>query len=189
VRERWAGARPFESVVQAAGDGDEQAFSQLWRWLHPSLLRYLRATDHGDAEDLASEVWLSVARGLADFSGDEDAFKAWVFTIARHRVIDAVRRRKRRVSETGLLSIEVSSEGDASSAAVTQFELEETLQVIRSLPAPQADVVALRVLGGLTVGETAVALGKSEGAVRVLSHRGLRGLSERLSAQTTTGVG
>jgi len=190
VTEIWAGARPFEAVLRAAADGDEGAFSALWRWLHPSLLRYLHVVEPADAEDLASEVWLSVARGLGQFSGDEQAFKAWVFTIARHRVIDAARRRKRRVSErTGLLSIDAPADGDASDPAVAQLELEATLEMIRSLPAPQANVVALRVIGGLTVRETAAALGKSDGAVRILAHRGLRGLAERLSAQDGNGGG
>jgi RNA polymerase sigma-70 factor (ECF subfamily) len=189
VTENWAGARPFEAVLRAAADGDDGAFSALWRWLHPSLLRYLRVVEPGDAEDLASEAWLSVVRGLGRFSGDEHAFKAWVFTIARHRVIDDARRRKRRVSErSDELGIEAAADGDASDRAVAQIELEATLQMIRSLPGPQADVVALRVIGGLTVHETAAALGKSDGAVRVLAHRGLRGLAERLSAKTATGV-
>ena len=49
-----------------------------------------------DAEDLSSDVWLDVARGLARFDGDASAFRAWVFTIARRRVIDVGRRVKRR---------------------------------------------------------------------------------------------
>ena len=61
------------------------------------------------------------------------------------------------------------------------MELGECLHLIRSLPQGQADVVALRVIGGLSVTETASVVGKSEGAVRVLAHRGLRQLAEQLS--------
>jgi len=186
----WTGALPFEGVVAAACDGDERAFSAIWRWLHPSLLRYLRIVAPTESEDIASEVWLSVVRGLTGFDGDERAFRAWVFTIARHRVVDAARRRARRVTATvPIVELDPPAEGDASSRAVLEMELGAALDLIRSLPASQADVIALRVIAGLSVTETAAALGKSDGAVRVLAHRGLRELAARLSTQADTAVG
>jgi RNA polymerase sigma-70 factor (ECF subfamily) len=187
VTPSWAGAAPFPETVAAAGRGDERAFSSLWRWLHPSLARYLQVVAPWEWEDLASEVWYSVARDLRSFTGDERAFRAWAFTIARHRVIDAARRRSRRVDTLPIIDVDRASDGDASTLATHQAELAEALAVLRSLPPAQADVLALRVIGGLTVTETAEALGKSEGAVRVLAHRGLRQLAERSVAGAEAG--
>ena len=178
----WTGARAFEETIVAASEGDEHAFSALWRWLHPSLVRYLRVVAPGESEDLASEVWLSVVQGLRRFQGDDGAFRAWAFTIARHRVIDAARRRSRRVADTiSLVDAEAPPAPDAALEADARWELEACLDVIRTLPPGQADVVALRVIGGLSVPETAVMVGKSEGAVRVLAHRGLRELAGQMA--------
>jgi RNA polymerase sigma-70 factor, ECF subfamily len=64
----------FGSVLAAAVDGDEQAFARLWRDLHPALLRYLQVVAPGAAEDVASETWVEVVRGLGRFVGDETGF-------------------------------------------------------------------------------------------------------------------
>jgi RNA polymerase sigma-70 factor (ECF subfamily) len=184
VTPSWAGAAPFSETVAAATSGDERAFASVWRWMHPSLARYLQVVAPWEWEDLASEVWYSVARDLGSFSGDERAFRAWTLTIARHRVIDAARRRSRRVETLPIIDVDRAADGDASTFLTTEAEFAEAMAQIRALPPSQADVVALRVIGGLTVAETAEALGKSEGAVRVLAHRGLRHLAEGAAAPT-----
>jgi RNA polymerase sigma-70 factor (ECF subfamily) len=87
------------------GDGADEAdraFSVLWRDTNPALLRYLRVVAPGAAEDIAADTWVQVVRGLAAFRGDEAAWRAWLFTIARHRAIDEGRRRSRRPVVAGL---------------------------------------------------------------------------------------
>src|SRR5436305_14050158 len=86
----------FEEVLAAAREGAEWAVAALYRDLPPSLLGYRRAVEPGDADDLASEVWLGAGRNLGRFEGDEVAFRGWIFTIARRRVVDLRRRRTRR---------------------------------------------------------------------------------------------
>jgi RNA polymerase sigma-70 factor (ECF subfamily) len=78
----------FPQVLVAAQGGDEQSFEMLWRDLHPPLLRYLQVLAPGAAEDLAADTWIRVIRALSRFVGDERGFRAWVFTVARHRAID-----------------------------------------------------------------------------------------------------
>ncbi len=58
-----------DAVVRAAQNGDEDAFRQLYRLQQPALLRYLRVLVGEDAEDVASEAWLQIARDLRGFSG------------------------------------------------------------------------------------------------------------------------
>src|SRR3954462_6780032 len=89
----------FDEVLAAAREGTEWAVTALYRDLQPSLLAYLRAVEPGGADDLASDVWVGVGSPLAQFQGDEGAFRGWVFTIARRRVIDARRRRARRQTD------------------------------------------------------------------------------------------
>jgi RNA polymerase sigma-70 factor (ECF subfamily) len=186
VKSLGSGGPVFEEVVARARDGDDLAFTALWRQYHPPLVRYLRVVARGDAHDLASEVWLSIVRGLGSFTGDELGFRAWMFTIARHRAADAGRRRSRRIADTVSLDDADPPDGsDAAAQAVAWMELDACLGLLRSLPRSQADVIALRVIGGLTVGETAAMVGRSEGAVRVLAHRGLHQLKQQLSAEVT----
>jgi len=77
----------FAEVLAAAQQGSEAAFSRLWRDGNPALLRYLRVMAPESAEDTAAETWLHVVRGLAGFRGDEQAWRAWLFTTARRRAI------------------------------------------------------------------------------------------------------
>jgi RNA polymerase sigma-70 factor (ECF subfamily) len=68
----------------------------LYRDIQPRLLRYLRTLVGEDAEDVASETWLQVARDLGGFQGGYDGFRGWVVTVGRHRALDHLRREGRR---------------------------------------------------------------------------------------------
>jgi DNA-directed RNA polymerase specialized sigma24 family protein len=74
---------------------DREVVGQLWRSHHEVLLRYLRARGSTEPEALAAEVWIAVAASLHRFSGDSNAFRRWLFTIARRHQIDATRKRVR----------------------------------------------------------------------------------------------
>jgi RNA polymerase sigma-70 factor (ECF subfamily) len=179
----------FEGVLAAAREGAEWAVAALYRDLQPSLLGYLRAVEPGDADDLASEVWLGVGRNLGRFDGDEAAFRGWTFTIARRRVVDLRRRRTRRRTEatpTEELAA-IPGHDDTEGAAVHAADADEVRRrIVELLPPDQADVVLLRVVGGLSADQVAEALGKRAGAVRVLQHRALRTLARTFSPRGVT---
>jgi RNA polymerase sigma-70 factor, ECF subfamily len=170
-------------LLASAQGGDERAFAVLWRELQPAVLRYFRVAAGEAAEDLAADTWMSVIRGLGRFRGDERAFRAWIFTVARHRAIDWRRRAGRRPT---WVAAEELAEWPAPNDPVLQvLEGQSTraaLALVAELPPDQAEVVALRVLGGLEVAEVARIVGKRPGAVRVLAHRGLRRLARRVEA-------
>jgi DNA-directed RNA polymerase specialized sigma24 family protein len=81
----------LSAAVAAAQRGDERAFRLVFRAIQPRLLRYLRAVVGDDAEDVASEAWLQIARDLKSFRGDFDSLRGWTATIARHRALDHLR--------------------------------------------------------------------------------------------------
>ena len=181
----------FTAGLTAAPGGDEQAFAVLWRDLQPAVLRYLRVAVPVAAEDLAADTWISVIRGLARFRGDEQNFRAWVFTAARHRAMDWRRQAVRR--PVASLPVELLAErpapDDPVAAVLEAQSTQASLALLAELPADQAEELALRVLGGLGVAEVAQIVGKRPGAVRVLAHRGLRRLARRLeSAGLAPGV-
>ncbi len=136
---------------------------------------------------MESEVWLSVIRGLASFVGDDRDFRGWVFTIARHRSVDWGRHRERQPLISALDGIDIADPATLSSALVDRTTaVEAALGLLQRLTPDQRDVVALRVITGMSVPETAAVVHKSAGAVRVLCHRGLRALAQQLAAERVT---
>lgn len=178
----------FESVLSGARAGAEWALTILYRDLHPRVLRYLSAREPAEAEDLSSEVWLDVAEGIGRFRGDEEGFRAWVFTIARRRLLDL--RRWTTVRKAKPIPLELlggdRGVGDVEDEALASLEADAALALIASLPPDQADVVLLRVLGDLSVADVARIVDKRPGAVRALHHRALRGLARIVSHEAVT---
>jgi RNA polymerase sigma-70 factor (ECF subfamily) len=174
----------FPGVLRAAQAGEEPAIAELWRALNHRVVRFLSARAPGAAEDLASETWLTVARNLHTFSGNEIEFRAWIFTIARSRLIDSQRRRRRRPDEVDNPTALAGHLSPCNTArdALDAIDTEAAVAVVGSLPPDQADVILLRVLAGLDVARVAAIMGKEPGAVRTLQHRGLRRLREMLTA-------
>ncbi len=182
-RDRPSDDAPFADLLAAAQAGGEWAIAALYRRHDPALVRYLRARAGADGDDLASQTWLDAARNLASFSGDEDHFRAWLFTIARRRLIDRGRRRTRRLEElvdTQTLA-DVESVADPADDAVDRLAGEDAARrIVELLPADQADIVLLRVVAGVDVATVAEITGRRPGTVRVMQHRALRRLAQEL---------
>ncbi|MFF4231313.1 RNA polymerase sigma factor [Streptomyces sp. NPDC001820] len=171
------------AAVERAQHGDEEAFATAYRLVQPGLIGYVRGLVGDDAEDVAADAWLEIARDLGRFRGDGAGFRGWTATIARHRALDHLRRLKRR-PRTSLLEqdvLELPGGQDTAAAALEALSTEHALQLIGSLPREQAEAVLLRVVVGLDGQAAAQVLGKRPGAVRTAAHRGLKGLAERLA--------
>lgn len=173
----------FEGVLAAAQQGNEAAFSRLWRDANPALLRYLRVISPEVAEDVAADTWLHVVRGLAAFRGDEQAWRTWLFTTARRRAIDQFRRRARRPVRPleEMLPDQLPVSPDAADEAIEHLGTRSAMALVARLPPHQAEVILLRVVAGLDNQAVARLVGRSPGAVRVAAHRGLRRMAEFLA--------
>jgi RNA polymerase sigma-70 factor (ECF subfamily) len=178
----------FAAVLEAAQGGSEEAFSELWLDANPALLRYLRLLAPQAAEDLAAETWAHVVRRLAAFRGDEAAWRAWLFTTARRRTIDDARRRARRPAAPleEVTPARLPAAPDAADVAMENLDTQAAIALVSELPRLQAEVILLRVVAGLDTEAVARMLGRSQGAIRVAAHRGLRRLAEILSRAGVT---
>jgi RNA polymerase sigma-70 factor, ECF subfamily len=174
----------FGQTLDAARLGDDRALAVLWQELQPALLRYLHAGDPDGAEDIASETWLEVTRRLDRFSGGEREFRGWLFTIARHRLIDARRRAARHRTAPVEWLPDRPGVDDPASDVLVDLSTRASLRLVSELPPQQAEAVRLRVMAGLDTDVVAAIMGKQPGNVRVLSHRGLRSLARRLTPPT-----
>lgn len=174
------------AAVRAAQEGDETAFRAVYRAVQPRLLGYVRTlVPESDAEDVASEAWLQIARDLSRFSGDADRFRGWTARIARNRALDHIRARSRRPVTGGDESELAVLPGGADTAdeAMEALDTGRTMALIGRLPDDQAEAVVLRVVMGLDAKSAAQVLGKRSGAVRTAAHRGLRRLAEILDGE------
>jgi len=178
----------FARVLAEAQGGSEDQFAVLWRDVNPALLRYLRVLAPESAEDIAAETWVHVVRGLQRFTGDEAAWRAWLFTTARRRLLDQARLRKRHPAEPleDISAAEVPRTPDAAQIALDNIATEAAIELLSRLPAQQAEVIMLRVVAGLDTDAVADLLGKSPGNVRVMAHRGLRRLEALLGPAGVT---
>ncbi len=178
----------FASVLQAARVGAEWAWTLVYREHAPGVLRYLKAHGAPDPEDLLGDVFVQLVRTLPGFDGDRDEFRAWLFTIARNRLIDQWRHERRRPVEplAGDALAAFSPTGDIEAEAMERLGDRRVREIAGRLTRDQRDVLFLRVLVGLTVRETAAVLGKSDGAVKSLQARALAAVRRRISKEAVS---
>jgi RNA polymerase sigma-70 factor (ECF subfamily) len=161
----------------------------LYRAHAPAVLGYLRGLGIPDAEDVTGEVFVSVVRDLHRFRGDDAGLRRWLFTIAHHRAVDAVRKRTRRreeaVDPTELRSAPVAADDPAEQVTARLSALPAFLALDR-LTLDQRSVVLLRLVADLSVAETAEILGKEPGAVKTLQRRALAALHRAVTLEAVS---
>ena len=164
-------ALDFDQVVEEAIRGSDSAFTLIWRNYQPRMVRYL-AMFTSEPEDLCSEVWIKIATSIKSFQGDSKAFKGWIYTIARNAATDLARKKARSGTSVEL---------DESDWIGENSTMVEVMDLVKRLPQEYAEVIMLRVVADLDASEVAEIVGKTQGNVRVLTHRGLKQLNEMLT--------
>jgi RNA polymerase sigma-70 factor (ECF subfamily) len=173
----------FPRVLAAARGGEREAIATLYTAFNPMLVRFLHAQSPDLGEDLAQDTWLKVAPKLREFQGDERAFRIWLLSIAR----DELGRSDRaaRQTPTSPITSVVLTTDDARRWQSDDVRVADAAvaQLLADLPPEHAEILLLRVVGGLTAEETGALVGKTGGAVRVIQHRALHRLARRLGGE------
>lgn len=169
-------------LVQRAQRGEPEALGRLYEHYFPRVYQYafLQLSDVQQAEDVASDVMLQVVEALPRFRFRGSPFGAWLFRIARNRVIDLHRRRKRRPQVEVHDGIPFEGRGPHAQAERGQ-EYNRLRQAIGRLTGDQRQVILLKFVEEMDNGTVAAVLGRSEGAVKSLQHRALVALKKSLS--------
>lgn len=159
------------------------SWALLYDSLSAQMLGYLRGHGSRDPEGLLGDCFLQIARNLGSFEGDERGFRSWAFTVAHNRLTDEIRSYSRRPREERLDWDDANlPHGGVNVEEDVVANLDDSVEeLLGGLTRDQREVILLRVLGDLSVAETARILEKTEGAVRVLQHRAieaLRGMAE-----------
>jgi RNA polymerase sigma factor (sigma-70 family) len=178
----------FPQVLAAARLGAEWAWTALYGDLVPSVRGYVRARGAAEPDDVVGEVFLQVVRDLERFEGGEREFRAWLFTIGHHRLVDAHRREVRRpvqVAPNRVLE-DAGDIGDVEDDAIAGLTVARVRELIGRLSPEQQDVLLLRLFGDLTTPEIATIVGKRSGAVKALLRRGLATLRKEISREAVS---
>lgn len=173
----------FPELLSAAQAGDGWAFDELFRGWNAPVTGFVRARGVVDVEGVVNDVFLRAFGGIGSFEGNESGFRAWLFTIARNRVIDEARRAGRSPSTTRLDEASLVAGGDVVADAERRFGDDRVVALLGLLTDEQREVLTLRFVADLTIDQIAEATGRRRGAVKQLQRRGLRRLERTLERE------
>jgi RNA polymerase sigma-70 factor (ECF subfamily) len=163
---------------------DPHAFAELYRRYMEPIYRFhlIRTSNVQDAQDLTSQTFLAALESIESYRG-QGSFAGWLFGIASHKVADHYRRRHVSAS---LEAIEEMTDPEPypEEVAATRLQLTQVARALATLAPDQAEALTLRLSGGLSALEVGRIMGRSEAAVKMLVHRGLRNLQDRLAPGT-----
>lgn len=177
----------LDALAGMAAAGDEKALNHLLGLLRTPVVRYCRAR-MGDgiglqtAEDVAQDVLFAVCGALGRYRPGETAAMAFVYGIARNKVVDAFRAAGRDHSDpTEVVPDAVSDRPGPENAAVLGTEVTALRTMLEQLPALHREVLVLRIALQFSAEETALVVGSTSGAVRVTQHRAMAKLRELMA--------
>jgi RNA polymerase sigma-70 factor (ECF subfamily) len=164
-------------VVRRAQEYDEPAVAALYEKYYPKIYNYafMQMGDAQASEDLASDVMLKMIESIHKYTFRGLPFGAWVFRIARNRLIDLHRRRRRR-GEVDLSSGLSSALASPQALAERALERGQIQVALKHLTDEQRQVIVLKFIQGFDNRSIGQIMGRSEGAIKSLQHRALGAL-------------
>jgi RNA polymerase sigma-70 factor, ECF subfamily len=171
----------IERFVEAAKDGDPEAFGALFDHFYGPVYRYVaaRVGRPSDAEDLAQLVFVKALEALPRYELRGVPFGGWLFRLARNVVIDHVRTRREHVTLDIIVQQSTEDDGPDELAALRQ-DMDSVAFALRRLTPEQREAIQLRFFAGLSAREAALAMGRQEGTVRGLQFRAIAALRREL---------
>ena len=167
-------------LVARAKAGDHTAFTLIYERYSVAIYRYIyfRVGEAELAEDLQAEVFLRMLEGMERYEDRGWPISAWLYRIAHDRTVDTMRRRRNR-QHVPLESWSGMCDGPDSTVDM-RLDYEELNRTLDDLTDEQRQVIQLRFMADMSVQEVARKLGRTEGSVKALQHRGIQSLARRL---------
>jgi RNA polymerase sigma-70 factor (ECF subfamily) len=170
-------------TVDRARSGDRDALGELYDLYFSRVYRYVlaRTGNPAEAEDVTEDIFVRMLSGIGRFEWKQAPFAAWLFRIAHNQLVSHLRRNGARRSESQIPESMVDTAPDPLAQVETRLSFDQVFETSRALPNAQREVIWLRFAAGLSVGDTARALGKREGNVKVLQHQAIARLRKLLA--------
>jgi RNA polymerase sigma-70 factor (ECF subfamily) len=162
---------------------DAEAFGELYDRYCDRIFRfiYARLRDRATAEDITSETFFKALKGISTYRASTGSFSSWIYQIAKNAMVDHLRTQRPTVS----LEPEMDTSDPATPVedeVTNRTEVARVWKAVDQLNPPQRTVLVLRLQHDLSIGDIAIRMERSEGAIRVLLHRALAKLQQHLSA-------
>ena len=176
------------ALVREAQQGGVAAFSALYEHYYDSIFRYVsfRTGNTAEAEDITAEVFVRMIESIHRFKWQGYPFSSWLFRIAHNLVVDFYRKKGRRRMVPLDNAPPIMEEGvvDADARMDLELTMGDVRKAMEDLTDLQREAITLRFAAGLSVAETAKAMGKKDNAVKALQHAGLKKLRRALCSGT-----
>ncbi len=176
----------FPRVLLRAQQGDGNAFDRLYRAYAGPITGFALGRGSSDPDAIAQDVMLRVFQNLGSFKGDESAFVAWIFAMARNRLIDASRMASRRPQLADEVAVPHGETEGAEQVALEQLTVQDVARRLSILTDEQREVIVLRMVADLSLEQVSEIVGRPVSAVKALQRRGLRRLQKEILAQVVS---
>lgn len=171
---------PFADVLSGAQLGEAWAFDRLFAAWNGPITGFVRSRGVRDVDGVVNDVFLKAFTRIDTFDGDESGFRAWLFRIARNRVVDEFRRIGRSPVTVAIDGLAEPPGGDVVDDAERHLGADRVAAILGILTDEQREVLTLRIVADLTIDQIAAITGRRRGAVKQLQRRALRRLEAHL---------
>jgi RNA polymerase sigma-70 factor, ECF subfamily len=180
----------LDRLVAEAQRGDPEAFGRIFDAYVGPIHRFIasRVNRPSDAEDLTQLVFVKALEALPRYEARGIPFGGWLFRLARNAIIDQVRTRRDHLSLVAAVTRETEDAGPEAMASLRD-DLDRVARALLELTDDQREVIELRFFAGLSVRETADAMGRQDGTVRGLQFRALAALRRSLGIEIEAPAG
>lgn len=173
-----------KELLKQAIMGEASAFSLLYKHYQPKIYRFifLKVGYREEAEDLTHLVFISAWHNIENYQFQGFPFSAWLYKIARNKVIDYYRSRKDKTIPLEAVAEELHSPADDSFIKTEdKLALDLIKEAILKLKPEYQEIIILRFIEDMTLKEAALAMEKSEGAIKLLQHRAIKNLKKLIN--------
>ena len=180
--------RPYEDQLVARAATDADAFGELYDHYFGQIYRfaYSRLRDQDLAEDITSDVFFKALRAIGRYKPSGHPFSSWLYQIAANAIADYYRSRKQAQSLDDAIGV-ADPQRPVDDRVADSVEARRVWAAIDTLPEQQRTAMTLKLGEDLKLAQIGEIMGKSEGAIKLLIHRGMIGLRERLEIGVAEG--
>lgn len=169
-------------LIESAVRGKASAFGLLYDHYQPKIYRFvlIKVGRREDAEDLTHQVFINAWQNISNYKDLGFPFSSWLYRIARNQVIDRYRTKKPEISLEEVDEENFAALGINEKSIDDKIQIERVMKALKELKEDYRDVLIMRFVEDLSVREAAFAVGKSEGAVKLMQHRAIKELQRLL---------